>query len=78
MFSFQQIRKFFLTIVLTIMMAITIGFDFGHTDSWVSAFRQKIVTQSQYPIATMNQAEAITNNMVSKDQVAEESQAHNL
>jgi molecular chaperone DnaK (HSP70) len=73
MFSFQQIRKFFLTIVLTIMMAITIGFDFGHTDSWVSAFRQQVITQPQHPVATMNQADTMTNKMVSKDQVVEKS-----
>jgi hypothetical protein len=78
MFSFQQIRRFFISIVLTIMLVVTIGFDFGHTDSWVSAFQQKILTQPQHPVTTMNQAEAITNNVVSKDQVAQESQSHNL
>lgn len=73
MISFQQIRKFFLTIVLTIMLAITIGFDFGHVDSWAAAFRPQVISQPQHPIATMNQADTITNNMVGKDRVAEKS-----
>lgn len=73
MFSFQQIRKFFLTIVLTIMMAITIGFDFGHSNSWVSAFQQEVITQPQHPIATINQTDTMTNNLVSKDQVVDKS-----
>ena len=29
MMSLQQIRRFFVTIILTIMLAITIAFDFG-------------------------------------------------
>ena len=73
MISFQQIRKFVLSMILTIMLAITIGFDFGHADSWATAFRSQVISQPQPPIATMNQADTMTNNMVGKDRVAEKS-----
>ncbi|MEA5509400.1 CsbD family protein [Crocosphaera sp. UHCC 0190] len=36
MISFQQIRRFFVTMILTIMLAITIAFDFGTTNSWAA------------------------------------------
>ena len=38
MISFQQIRRFFVTMILTIMLAITIAFDFGTTNSWAGTF----------------------------------------
>ena len=36
MMSLQQIRRFFVTIILTIMLAITIAFDFGTTNGWAA------------------------------------------
>ncbi len=52
MISFQQIRRFFVTMILTIMLAITIAFDFGTTNSWAGTLPPQI--------ATMNRVEAMT------------------
>jgi uncharacterized protein YjbJ (UPF0337 family) len=60
MISFQQIRRFFVTMILTIMLAITIAFDFGTTSSWAVT----LPTQ----IATLNRAEAMTKNIEGKTQ----------
>lgn len=62
MISFQQIRRFFVTMILTIMLAITIAFDFGTTSSWAAT----LPTQ----IATMNRVEAMTKNIEGKAQEA--------
>jgi uncharacterized protein YjbJ (UPF0337 family) len=62
MISFQQIRRFFVTIILIIMLAITIAFDFGTTSSWAAT----LPTQ----IATMNRVEAMTKNIEGKAQEA--------
>ena len=48
--SIKQIRRFFITIILTIMLAITIAFDFGTTDSWAANLPS-------------NQANAMTKNV---------------
>ena len=37
MFSWRRMRRFFLVMGVTIMMAITIAFDFGHSGSWATA-----------------------------------------
>jgi uncharacterized protein YjbJ (UPF0337 family) len=62
MIVFQQIRRFFITIILTIMLAITIAFDFGTTNSLA------ITLPTQ--IATMNRVEAMTKNVEGKAQEA--------
>ena len=62
MISFQQIRRFFVTMILTIMLAITIAFDFGTTSSWAAT----LPTQ----IATMNRVEAMTKDIEGKAQEA--------
>lgn len=36
MISFTQIRKFFVTMILAIMLAITVAFDFGTTNGWAA------------------------------------------
>ncbi len=54
--SLQQIRRFVVTMILTIMLAITIAFDFGTTNSWAAT----LPTQSQTQIASMNRAKAVT------------------
>jgi len=64
--SLQQIRRFFVTIILTIMLAITIAFDFGTTNSWAAT----LPTQSQTQIASMNRAKAVTKNIEGKAQEA--------
>ncbi|TVQ46098.1 MAG: CsbD family protein [Gloeocapsa sp. DLM2.Bin57] len=60
--SIKQIRRFFVTIILTIMLAITIAFDFGTTDSWAA----NLPTQ----LATSNRVEAMTKNVEGKAQEA--------
>lgn len=62
MISFQEVRRFFVAIILTIMLAIIIVFDFGTTSSWAAT----LPTQ----IATMNRAEAMTKNIEGKAQEA--------
>jgi uncharacterized protein YjbJ (UPF0337 family) len=66
MMSLQQIRRFFVTIILTIMLAITIAFDFGTTNGWAAT----LPTQSQTQIASMNRAKAVTKNIEGKAQEA--------
>lgn len=53
MISLQPIGKFFLTMILTFMLAITIAFDFGTAHSWA---------------ATMNRGSAFTKNVEGKVQ----------
>jgi len=55
--SIKQIRRFFVTIILTIMLAITIAFDFGTTSSWAANLPG-------------NQADAMTKNIEGKAQEA--------
>ena len=55
--SIKQIRRFFITIILTIMLAITIAFDFGTTGSWAANLPS-------------NQADAMTKNVEGKAQEA--------
>lgn len=70
MISFQQFRNFFVTIILTIMLVITIGFDFGHTDSWTASLFTKSINPPQNQIATMNQPETIIKNIEGQPQEA--------
>lgn len=69
MISFYQIRKFFLTVVLTIMLAITIAFDFGHANSWAATSVTEVINQP-LQIASMNRVEAATKNIEGKAQEA--------
>jgi len=62
MISFQQIRRFVVTMILTIMLTITIAFDFGTTNSWAGTLPPQI--------ATMNRVEAMTKNIEGKAQEA--------
>jgi uncharacterized protein YjbJ (UPF0337 family) len=63
MISLQQIRRFCVTMILTIMLAITVAFDFGTTDSWAATIQP---TQ----IASMNRVEAFTKDIEGKTQEA--------
>ncbi len=60
MISLQQIRRFFVIMILALMLAITIGFDFRTTNGWAIA--------SPIEIATMNQVKALNKNIEGKTQ----------
>ena len=62
MISFQQIRRFVVTMILTIMLTIIIAFDFGTTNSWAATLPNQI--------ATMNRVEAMTKDIEGKAQEA--------
>ena len=62
MISLQQIHRFFVIMILALMLAITIGFDFGTTNGWAVA--------SPIEIATMDQVEALNKNIEGKTQEA--------
>lgn len=70
MISLQQIRRFFLTMMLTVMLAINIAFDFGSTDSWAATSLPQLISQPQTPIVAMNRVEAMTKNIEGKAQEA--------
>jgi hypothetical protein len=73
MFSFYQIRKFVLTIILSLMVVITIGFDFGHGDSWVRALSSKVMSPSSPSMETIHQVDNTNQNMMNKNQVNSQS-----
>jgi uncharacterized protein YjbJ (UPF0337 family) len=68
MISFQRIYKFTLKILLTVILAIAIAFDFGHGNSWAKTFDIEIINQSSYSIATMNRVDSMTKNLEGKAQ----------
>ena len=70
MISFRQFRRFLLTMSLAAMLAITIAFGFGSTDSWAATSLTEMIGQPQAQIATMNRIEAITKNIQGKTQEA--------
>jgi uncharacterized protein YjbJ (UPF0337 family) len=70
MISFQQLRSFFLTMSLTVLLATSIAFGFGPANSWAATSLTQLVSQPQTQIATMNRAEAITKNIEGKVQEA--------
>jgi uncharacterized protein YjbJ (UPF0337 family) len=68
MISFQRIYKFTLKILLTVILAIAIAFDFGHENTWAKSFDIEIINQSSYSIATMNRVDSMTKNLEGKAQ----------
>lgn len=62
MISLKQIRHFFMTVVLTIMLAITVAFDFGVSGSWAANSSPQIISQPPTQIATTKNAESKTKN----------------
>jgi uncharacterized protein YjbJ (UPF0337 family) len=70
MISFQQLRSFFLTMSLTVLLATSIAFGFGPANGWAATSLTQLVSQTQTQIATMNRAEAITKNVEGKVQEA--------
>lgn len=69
MISFQQLRRFFLTTSLTILLAITIAFGFVITDSLAAiSLTQLIGPQPQFAI--FNRVETMNKNIEGKTQEA--------
>jgi hypothetical protein len=60
MISPEQIRRFFLSIILTVMLAITIAFDSGVSESWAAKPFPQISSPSPIQIATNKNAESKT------------------
>lgn len=57
MISFQQIRSFFVTVSLSVLLATTMAFGLGMTDSLAANSPTKLVSQPQTQIATVNKSE---------------------
>lgn len=70
MISLYQVRRFLITTGLTIMLAVTIAFDFGTAASWAATSRPQLVSSPQTQLATMNRVEAIAKNLEGKAQEA--------
>ncbi|MEA5534647.1 CsbD family protein [Crocosphaera sp. XPORK-15E] len=73
MISFQQIRRFFVTMILTIMLAITIAFDFGTTNSWAATSSTSSISPSNTQLIAMwgwGKAKATAKNIEGKTQEA--------
>jgi uncharacterized protein YjbJ (UPF0337 family) len=70
MFLFQQIRRFVLTMSLTVVLATTITFGFGSASSLAATSLAQDISKPQAQIATMNRAEAMTKNIEGKAQEA--------
>ena len=68
MISFYHLRRFFITMTLSIMLAITIAFDFGHADSWAMSLSPQINSQPQTQIANLNRIENFNKNLEGKAQ----------
>ncbi len=66
MISLPQIRSFFLTMTLAVMLATAITFGFASADSWAATSSVQITSQPQTQIATMNRVEAIMKNIGGK------------
>ncbi|MDG2990160.1 CsbD family protein [Candidatus Synechococcus calcipolaris G9] len=65
--SFRQVSGFFMMMGLAIMLAITITFNFGNTDSWAAELPLQS-TGSSIQIATQNQARANQKELEGKVQ----------
>jgi len=70
MISFRQIRSFFLMMVFTVMLAVTIAFDFGTAESWAATSLIQPVSPSQTQIAMWGRAKATAKNIEGKTQEA--------
>ncbi|MEA5534656.1 CsbD family protein [Crocosphaera sp. XPORK-15E] len=73
MISFTQIRKFFVTIILAFMLAITIAFDFGTTNSWAATSSISSISPSDTQLIAVwgfGKAKATGKNIEGKAQEA--------
>jgi uncharacterized protein YjbJ (UPF0337 family) len=70
MILLQQLRSFFITISLAVVLATAIVFGFGSTNSWAATSLTQLISPSPTQIATMKQAETMTKNMEGKAQEA--------
>ncbi len=68
MISIQQIRSFFLTMSLAVILSTTITFGFGSPDSWAATSPTQLISQPQNQMVAMNQAEATIKNIEGKAQ----------
>ncbi|MEA5534653.1 CsbD family protein [Crocosphaera sp. XPORK-15E] len=53
MISFHKIRRFFVTIVLATMLAITVAFDFGTTNAWAATSSISSISPSNTQLIAM-------------------------
>ena len=66
---FHQIRRFCFTIILTIIVAITIAFDFETANSWAVPSSLSSLSQPQHQIAWgWGRAKAVTKDIEGKTQ----------
>jgi uncharacterized protein YjbJ (UPF0337 family) len=56
--------------LLAVMLAITIAFDFGTADSWAATLPAQPISQPQTQVAAMNQVKSMTKNIEGKTQEA--------
>lgn len=68
--SFRQFLSFFCITILTLMLAITIAFDFGTTSALAATLPTQLVIQSQPQLATLNRVEAIAKSLEGESQAA--------
>lgn len=69
MISFQRIRQLVLSMILTITLAISMAFNFGHGNALAATLGGQIISP-QPQIATMNRVEAMGKDLEGKAQEA--------
>lgn len=70
MISAQQIRRFLITMTLTTMFMLTLGFDFGTTNTWAWAGTNDLSLNPQPLLANVNRSKATAKNLEGKIQEA--------
>ncbi len=72
MISPQQVRRFLITVLLTTMFMLTLGFDFGKTNTWAWAVTSdsSLNVHTQPLLANMNRAKAAAKDLEGKIQEA--------
>ncbi|AFY59330.1 CsbD family protein [Synechococcus sp. PCC 6312] len=70
MISPQQFRRFLITILLTAMFMLTLGFDFGKTNTWAWAVMSDSSLNNQPLLANINRSKATAKNLEGKIQEA--------
>lgn len=68
MMSFRQTKKFFVIVVLTLMLVATVVFNFGTTSAWAATLPSPFTSQAQF--IAMSRAEAIRENLGGQAQEA--------
>jgi uncharacterized protein YjbJ (UPF0337 family) len=70
MISLQQLRSFFLTMSLAVLLATAMSFGFGSADSWAAVLFTQNIDPLHTRIAMMDQAKVMTKNVEGKAQEA--------